>query len=179
MRVLVLAVCGVLLVCGANRESPAQPIERADPVSAPAAVRYAAPVTPLRVVRGFDPPSTPFGPGHLGVDLATSPGQSVHAAADGTVSFAGPVAGRTVVVITHADGIRTEYEPLRASVHRGEAVRRGAIIGRVRGRHGDCAPGRCLHWGARRGTQYLDPMSLLGPLGPVRLLPWADPQARG
>ena len=43
----------------------------------------------------------------------------------------------------------------------------------------------CLHWGARRGDTYLDPLSLLRPLGPVRLLPWSSAacligcQARG
>jgi hypothetical protein len=30
----------------------------------------------------------------------------------------------------------------------------------------------CAAWGARRGDIYLDPLELLRPLGPVRLLPW-------
>ncbi|MEO6502329.1 MAG: M23 family peptidase, partial [Jatrophihabitantaceae bacterium] len=46
-------------------------------------------------------------------------------------------------------------------------------IGVVRGAHRSCAPAPCLHWGARRGEAYLDPMSLLRPLGVVRLLPWS------
>ncbi|WAX57575.1 M23 family metallopeptidase [Jatrophihabitans cynanchi] len=140
----------------------------------PAAVSYAPPVAPLQVVRGFVPPSTQWGPGHRGVDLATSPGEPVRAAGAGTVSFAGRVAGRGVVVIAHAGGVRTEYEPVTPLVRAGATVLRGAAIGRVHGTHGGCAPGRCLHWGARRGDAYFDPLGLLRPLGPVRLLPWAD-----
>jgi murein DD-endopeptidase MepM/ murein hydrolase activator NlpD len=168
-----MALCGFLLGGGAARPAG---IATVPPVSGPPAagtVSYRTPVTPLHVVRGFDPPATPFGPGHLGVDLATSAGQRVRAAADGEVSFAGSVAGRGLVVITHADGIRTEYEPVRPAVHRGQRVRRGATIGHVDGTHGSCAPGSCLHWGARRGDQYLDPLTLLARLGPVRLLPWS------
>lgn len=134
-------------------------------------VVYSAPA-PLRVVRAFEPPPGPYGPGHRGVDLAAAPGAAVVAAADGTVTFAGSVAGRGVVVVSHADGIRTEYEPLRVAVHRGDEVRRAERLGTVLGRHTGCAPASCLHWGARRGEVYLDPLSLLRPLGPVRLLPW-------
>ncbi|MCL2423789.1 MAG: M23 family metallopeptidase, partial [Micrococcales bacterium] len=32
-----------------------------------------------------------------------------------------------------------------------------------------CSPTTCLHWGVRRGEQYIDPMLLLG--GPIVLLP--------
>jgi murein DD-endopeptidase MepM/ murein hydrolase activator NlpD len=134
--------------------------------------RYASPVAPLRVVRAFEAPATPFGPGHRGVDLAVRPNAAVRAAAAGVVTFAGSVAGRGVVVIAHADGVRTEYEPLRVSVSSGTTLTRGQVIGRVWGRHGDCAASRCLHWGARRGEEYFDPLLLLRPLGPVRLLPW-------
>ncbi len=122
--------------------------------------------------RPFEPPATAYAAGHRGVDLATAPGGVVLSAADGVVTFAGIVAGRGVVVITHADGIRTEYEPLAASVTTGTTVRRGEPIGRVAGRHDGCAPDACLHWGARRGDVYFDPMTLLRPLGRVRLLPW-------
>lgn len=133
---------------------------------------YRAPVTPPRVVRPFIAPITRYGPGHRGVDLAARPTEVIGAAGAGVVSFAGPVAGRGVVVILHPDGIRTEYEPVQASVRRGEAVRAGGMIGRLSGVHGGC-PGACLHWGARRGDDYFDPLGLLRPLGPVRLLPWS------
>lgn len=142
------------------------------PVSPP--VTYSAPLDGrLDVIGPFEAPAGPYAPGHRGVDLAAAPGRPVHAAGAGTVSFAGPVAGRGVVVISHADGVRTEYEPVESRVRAGQVVGRGETIGTVRGRHGSCVPQRCLHWGARRGEQYFDPMTLLRPLGPVRLLPWS------
>jgi murein DD-endopeptidase MepM/ murein hydrolase activator NlpD len=140
-------------------------------------VIYWAPLPTIRVVHRFDPPATRYGPGHLGVDLATSPGATVRVAGAGVVRFAGSVAGRGVVVVQHPDGIRTEYEPVRPArgVAAGTALARGAPLGVVDGAHRGCPPGRCLHWGARRGDTYLDPLSLLVALSPVRLLPWGAP----
>lgn len=138
------------------------------------AVAYRAPVDGgLRVVRGFSPPASRYGAGHLGVDLAVRTGSPVRASAAGMVRFAGSVAGRGVVVIRHPDGISTEYEPVAPRVHAGMAVAAGAIIGTLNGQHPGCRwAGGCLHWGARRGADYLDPLGLLRPLGVVRLLPW-------
>lgn len=133
---------------------------------------YVAPLPePLDVLRGFDPPATPYGPGHLGVDLRAPPDSVVSAAGAGVVRFAGPVAGRGVVVLAHPDGVRTEYEPVRPLVRAGATVRAGQPIGRVSGVHPGCGAPSCLHWGARRAGRYFDPLSLLRPLGPVRLLP--------
>jgi len=134
---------------------------------------YSLPLAgPLRVLRPFEPPPTPYAAGHRGVDLEGPAGAPVLATASGRVSFAGRVAGRGVVVIQHPDGIRTEYEPLAASVAAGQSVARGQPIGRLRGQHDRWPSARCLHWGARRGDVYIDPLLLLRPLGPVRLLPW-------
>jgi murein DD-endopeptidase MepM/ murein hydrolase activator NlpD len=144
--------------------------------SAPVVVTYVPPVpAPVRVVRPFDPPSSPYGAGHRGVDLATHPGETIRAAADATVHFAGSVAGRGVVVLAHPDAVTTEYEPVHPSVRAGEPIARGQPIAVIDGSHGSCAPDGCLHWGARRAGEYFDPLSLLRPLGPVRLLPWTDP----
>lgn len=145
------------------------------PAPPPGAVAgYSAPVPePIRVLRRFDPPSTPYGPGHLGVDLDTTPKATVRAAGAGVVTFAGPVAGRGLVVIQHGDGISTEYEPVHPLVARGAAVARGQPIGTLSGVHRGCASANCLHWGARRAGAYLDPLTLLRGLGPVRLLPWS------
>ena len=126
---------------------------------------------PLHVVRGFDPPVTSFGPGHLGVDIAVPGHTPIRSAGPGVVSFAGPVAGRGVVVVSHPDGVRTEYEPVRPLVHRGDSVQAGTALGLRAGRHPGCPVAACLHWGARRGDTYIDPLSLLAPLGRVRLLP--------
>jgi murein DD-endopeptidase MepM/ murein hydrolase activator NlpD len=164
----VLAVLsGPVVSTGASGTPPSTPT-----ASPPAAVvQYAAPVAG-RVLRPFVPPPTPYAAGHRGVDLAAGPGAPVAAAAAGTVRFAGPVAGRGVVVLVHPDGIATEYEPVRPLVRAGQAVGPGQVVGRIAGRHAGC-PSSCLHWGARRGGTYLDPLSLLRPLGPVVLLPWA------
>jgi murein DD-endopeptidase MepM/ murein hydrolase activator NlpD len=171
---LPLALAVVVLVLQGPSEARPGADRSGRVLAQPPAVAYAPPVTPLRVVRGFVAPTSRWGPGHRGVDLATGPGDPVRAAAAGTVSFAGRVAGRGVVVVAHADGVRTEYEPVTPLVRAGAAVLRGQAIGRVGGPHGACAPGRCVHWGARRGDAYFDPLALLRPLGPVRLLPWAD-----
>lgn len=158
-----------LVNIGADGLAAAGPADRA-------AGYYRPPVTGApRVLRGFSPPATRYGPGHLGVDLAAGPGAPVLAAGAGVVRFAGQVAGRGVVVIAHPDGISTEYEPLVPTVAAGTAVVAGQPIGRLTGRHRGCPAAGCLHWGARRTGRYLDPMSLLRPLGVVRLLPWAWP----
>lgn len=80
------------------------------------------------------------------------------------------VAGRGVVSIDHGGGLRTTYEPLIAQVSAGQRVALGAVIGLLLPGHTGCA-GACLHWGLRRGAEYLDPLGLLTS-GRVRLLPW-------
>jgi murein DD-endopeptidase MepM/ murein hydrolase activator NlpD len=131
---------------------------------------------PPHVVRRFDPPPSPWLAGHRGVDLAAAPGSAVLAAGAGTVHFAGRVAGRGVVSVNHPNGLRTTYEPLEPSVRAGQVVAPGDPVGTLAPGHGDC-PAACLHWGLRRGEEYLDPLALLG-LGRVRLLPLvASPSA--
>ncbi|MFI1245167.1 murein hydrolase activator EnvC family protein [Streptomyces anulatus] len=132
----------------------------------------------LSVLRGWEPPTGPYGPGHRGVDLAAGPGTRVLAATDGRVSFAGRVAGRGVVAIEVAGSgsppLRTTYEPVRALVEEGASTRAGQPVGVLEEGPFHCAEG-CLHWGLRRGHSYLDPLSLLPPSmlrrGPSRLLP--------
>jgi murein DD-endopeptidase MepM/ murein hydrolase activator NlpD len=123
------------------------------------------------VTRPFDRLPSPYAAGHRGVDLAGAPGQPVLAAGAGVVAFAGLVAGRPVVSVQHADGLRTTYEPVQPSVAAGQPVARGTPLGMLVAGHAGCPGGACLHWGLRRGTAYLDPLSLLRPPR-VRLLPW-------
>jgi murein DD-endopeptidase MepM/ murein hydrolase activator NlpD len=123
------------------------------------------------VTRGFDPPSTAYGAGHRGVDLAAVAGQPVLAAGPGRVTYAGLLAGRGVVTVTHAGGLRTTYEPVSPAVRVGAAVALGQRIGTLTGGHSSCSPGSaCLHWGLLRGATYLDPLSLVLTTK-VRLLP--------
>lgn len=137
-------------------------------------VGFGWPVDPPHpVVHPFRPPTTRYGPGHRGVDLGAPAGTPVRAAADAIVVYAGPLAGRGVISLQHPGGLRTTYEPVAAMVHRGQHVTRGAVIGLVRQGHHGCRSA-CLHWGAHRGGQYLDPLTLLA-TGGVRLLPWHAP----
>ncbi len=125
------------------------------------------------VVNRFDPPPTPYAAGHRGVDLGGSVGQGVRAAMAGTISFAGSIAGRGVVVVDHGP-TRTTYEPVEAAVSVGDVVGQGARIGTLEGSGSHCWPAACLHWGWIRAETYLDPLLLVG-AGPVRLLPLSSP----
>lgn len=125
------------------------------------------------VVATFDPPDDPWGAGHRGVDLAGRIGQPVRSALPGEVVFAGRIAGKTVVSVSHGD-TRTTYEPVVASVEVGSRVAAGDVLGVLDLPASHCFPRACLHWGWRRGDTYLDPLDLVGG-GPVRLLPlWRD-----
>ncbi|MFD1658387.1 M23 family metallopeptidase, partial [Streptomyces caeni] len=163
---------------GAPAGRPPPPAAVPAPSNAVPAVARVWPVGvhPL-VVRGWEPPATPYGPGHRGVDLAAAPGDPVRAVAAGRVAFAGRVAGRGVVVVdlagTGDPPLRTTYEPVRASVRPGEEVGPGEVLGLLEPTGAHCS-GPCLHWGLRSGETYLDPLSLLPPwllrAGPSRLL---------
>jgi len=126
-----------------------------------------------RVRAGFDPPASRWGAGHRGVDLAGAPAAAVRTALAGTVTFAGRIAGRGVVVVSHGR-VRTTYEPVAAVVTIGDQVSAGAVIGRLELFGSHCFPGWCLHWGLIEGRDhYLDPLTLVGAT-PVRLLPLGD-----
>lgn len=117
--------------------------------------------------RRFDAPRVIWGSGHRGVDLVAKPGEAVHAAAAGTVAFAGSIGGKPVISLDHG-GVRTTYEPVISSVHTGEHVALGEVIGKL-STGGHC--GGCLHWGLREGKTYLDPLLLVGgPGGRLRLV---------
>jgi len=112
------------------------------------------------VVRGFDPPAHDWLSGHRGVDVAGQVGDIVVAAAAGRVRFAGTVAGQGVVSIDHGEVVTT-YEPVEPLVAVGDLVLPGDPIGRLAGGH-LCPASACLHWGLKRGAEYLNPLSLLG-----------------
>ncbi len=133
------------------------------------------------VIRPFNAPDTPYGPGHRGADLAAPPGTVVRAANDGVVSFAGTVAGTLHVVVAHDGNLRTSYAFLsRVDVHAGQAVRRGDPLGATGGTEPDHGPDG-LHLGLRIGDRYIDPMQLFGPTDLtelVHLVPTDLPPAR-
>ncbi|MEV5317845.1 M23 family metallopeptidase [Streptomyces sp. NPDC052687] len=157
---------------------PARPAPAADEPSPAGRDRsWPLPGRPA-VLRPWDPPPTPYARGHRGVDLAAPPHSPVLAVAPGRVSFAGRVAGRGVVSVDltgpGAPPLRTTYEPVRASVREGDEVTAGQPLGSLEPAASHC-PTTCLHWGLRRGTTYLDPLTLLPPWllyqGPPVLLP--------
>jgi len=138
-----------------------------------------------RVVRGFEPPPTPFSSGHRGIDIAAAFGTPVHAPADGVVSFAGFVGGELFVTIDHGDGYRSTGSWLaQALVKKGQAVREGDVVA-LSGRGHPELPEPQLHFGVRQGSTYLDPLSVLTAqsvmdlirLAPLSPLPAGTPAA--
>ncbi|WP_182667582.1 M23 family metallopeptidase, partial [Streptomyces calidiresistens] len=150
------------------------------------------------MARPFEPPPRPWQAGHRGVDLPAEVGAVVLSPVSGRVVFAGPVAGRGVLVIEldepggpppPAGGAslapdpgqarRTTFEPVVPLVGPGRRVMPGDPVARLAGGPHHCDR-PCLHWGLRaarlRGAdptepeRYLDPLSLLR-RGPARLLP--------
>lgn len=108
------------------------------------------------VVRHFEEPEHPYGPGHRGVDLAAEPGTTVRAALPGMVTFAGEVAGRGWVTVDHGGGLDTTYGVIDPRlVTAGQEVRAGQSLGEV------AAGASHLDWGARLDGRYIDPLRLL------------------
>lgn len=191
-------VLAVVLAGAAARPAEPDPREPAAPAAAPTAVgwwnrptvgsattRWAWPLSPVpSVLARFDPPSSAWAAGHRGVDLAATVGEPVLAPADGVVTFRGVVAGRGVVVVSHAGGLRSTFEPvdwpgppartvggqvIEGQVVVGEQVAVGQRIGAVSPAPGHCAPVTCLHWGVLEGEVYLDPLTFVRPVRVVLL----------
>lgn len=172
---LLLWLTATVTATTAWADPPSAPPPRAPDPPVPALARAWPVGTHPTVLRGWDPPSTPYGRGHRGVDLAAPPGTPVRAVAAGQVSFAGRVAGRGVVSVelTGTD-LRTTYEPVTAAVRKGDEVEPGQVVGVVEATGAHCG-GACVHWGLLKDETYLNPLSLLPPWllhgGPSRLLP--------
>lgn len=169
---LPMALCALIVVGSAAYGGHAH---------APGYGSYAWPVKGP-VIRDFEPPDDPYGPGHRGIDIAASFGSEMRSAQDGSVAFAGWINGSLFISIDHADGVRTTYSWLSAvAVSKGEAVVRGQVIGRTgRGHPHDPTPH--LHFGARVGRTYIDPMLLLergSVVGLIHLAPLDDPGSVG
>ena len=169
--ILVLVVGGAMtILSGTGLSARAAPAD-AGGDRPPAEGLWQPPLAaPITVTRAFEPPPAPYGRGHRGVDLAGDAGQPVVSAGAGTVGYAGLLAGRGVVTVLHAGGLRTTYEPVTATVRAGDAVDGGRPLGMLQTGHPGCPASACLHWGLLSGDTYLNPLSLLSP-GPVRLLP--------
>jgi Peptidase family M23/Alpha/beta hydrolase of unknown function (DUF915) len=121
------------------------------------------------VTRPFVQPRSHYGAGHRGVDFVAAAGTPVRAANSGVVAFAGTVAGTLHVVVSHAGGLRTSSSFLATiTVHRGDHVKRGAVLGTAGGGVGEHAG--VLHFGLRVGERYVDPMALFAPTDLSKLI---------
>jgi murein DD-endopeptidase MepM/ murein hydrolase activator NlpD len=138
-------------------------------VSAGASGTWAWPVVGP-VIRGFDPPDSPYGSGHRGIDIAAPVGTPVHAADAGKVTFAGPVGGRLFVTVDHGGGLVSTYSFLsRILVRKNDLVTRGQVIALS----GEGHPGETpthLHMGAKLNGAYVDPLAYLEPGSVVDLI---------
>ena len=117
--------------------------------------------TGFRVVaRPWEAPADDYSAGHRGIDVRASIGTPAVAVADGTVSFAGPVAGRSVVSVDHGGGLVSTVDSVSPEVSAGDSVSQGDVVGRVAVGH--CpAIDPCVHLGARLDDRYVDPTPYL------------------
>ena len=136
------------------------------PVAVSTAVAATCWVPPVdaAVIDPYRAPSCTYCAGNRGIEYGPSPGQPVSAVAEGTVTFAGSVAGTRYVVVQHVDGIRATYGGLASrTVAVGDALRVGQRIGTTT---------RSLYFGLRAGEVPVDPTALLGTRTyPTRLVP--------
>jgi murein DD-endopeptidase MepM/ murein hydrolase activator NlpD len=153
------------------------PLAAAD-APAPDPTRPSAPLDFLRVTSSFGMRRHPilgFSRMHQGVDFGAREGAPVLAAADGTVTDAGPAGGYgNLIRIRHAGGWSTGYAHLSAfapGVAVGARVTRGEVIAFVG--HTGLATGPHLHFEVALNGVKLDPMST--PFGGAQ--PPTDPHA--
>jgi murein DD-endopeptidase MepM/ murein hydrolase activator NlpD len=177
MRIVIAVLLLTTTFAGAATPGSYGAIRRAPPPASQAEqASFGWPLEPPKITRPFEAPAHAYGPGHRGVDLFGIDGQPVLAAGSGLVVYAGGLVDRGVVSVEHPGGLRTTYEPVVPTIAAGQRVVRGQEIGRLQAGHPGCpggAPSGCLHWGARRGHQYLDPIRLVNS-NRLRLLPWSD-----
>lgn len=100
-----------------------------------------------------------WGSVHTGLDIATSSGTSIKAAAGGTVSYAGWKGSYgNLVVISHGNGIQTYYAHCSSLlVSAGQSVSQGQVIARV-GSTGN-STGPHLHFEIRKNGTTLNPQN--------------------
>jgi murein DD-endopeptidase MepM/ murein hydrolase activator NlpD len=129
---------------------------------------WAWPLNDRRATGGFDLPDTEYSAGHRGIDVPGRTGEPVRAVAEGRVTFAGSVAGVGVVTIDHGRE-RSTYQPVDATVNRGDIIKTGDVLGRLSGFGSHCATA-CLHLGRLESERYLDPLDRLATASRVRLV---------
>jgi murein DD-endopeptidase MepM/ murein hydrolase activator NlpD len=151
---MVLPVLVVLALTGGL----AQPV-----AAAPTDPGWVWPVTGP-VIAPFDPPDSPYGSGHRGIDIAAPLGTPVLAPAAGHVTFAGPVGGRLYVTVDHGGGVLSTSSFLSSlAVRRNDAVEAGQTLGASGTGHAGALIAH-VHFSVRLDTVYVDPLDHLAPL---------------
>lgn len=113
-----------------------------------------------RVVADFG--ATENGGRNDGINIATAADTPIHAAASGTVSYAGDALKNygNLVLVKHSGGYTTAYaHASRLVVQKGDFVARGQVIGYV-GQTGDVTTPQ-LHFEIRQQTTAVNPRSYL------------------
>ncbi|MDR7451322.1 MAG: LysM peptidoglycan-binding domain-containing M23 family metallopeptidase [Armatimonadota bacterium] len=102
-----------------------------------------------------------WGRHHHGIDIAAPAGTPITAALDGTVQFAGRLAGYgRLVILNHGGGLTTYYgHASQLLVKVGDRVTQGQLVARV-GATGEVT-GPNLHFEVRRNKVPLDPLAFL------------------
>ena len=105
---------------------------------------------------------------HKGIDILASKGSSVHAIADGVVTYASfDKSGGYMIIISHQNKIKSSYAHLDPSmnVEVGDTVLKGDIIGKVGpkylqdGRLNGATTGVHLHLGISKNNEYVNPLN--------------------
>lgn len=162
-----------------NKESPANslpslPLVNQFSTSSQLSMEKRSRVWPIEseVTRAYEPPAVNWLPGHRGIDLAAEPGETVRTPEEGIVSWIGTIDGVPMMTVTHRGGIRTTYQPVETLLSIGDRVIGEEAIGSVAELPESAAYEHVgLHFGVKRGEQYLDPLIWLAgnPLSPIRL----------
>jgi hypothetical protein len=114
------------------------------------------------IVRGYDPPDSPYGSGHRGIDIAAPIGSVVLAPDGGVVTFAGKVGGRLFLTIDHGGGVTSTCSWLTSVlVRKNDRVVRDQPVATTGWGHTDLTVPH-LHFGVRLDGAYVDPLAYLG-----------------
>lgn len=135
-----------------------------------------APVDGMHIQRLFEPPAERWLAGHRGIDLLVPGATEVYSPGPGTVAFAGRVVNRPVLSIDLDSGLRSSVEPVATLVEVGQRVSKGELVGTVDDAPGagHCEPQWCVHWGLRKGDDYVNPLDWVVGYGPIQLLTLTD-----
>ena len=129
--------------------------------SADAAIPWSWPVAGP-IARGYDPPDSPYGSGHRGIDIAVEIGSVVLAPDGGVVTFAGKVGGRLFLTIDHGGGVTSTCSWLTSIlVRKNDRVTRDQPVATTGWGHTDLTVPH-LHFGVRLDGAYEDPLTYLG-----------------